>query len=261
MQNLLTWAIAAVMAGEVPAGTPEAPCEPTHEANVDLTNSEYMGALTAAKGGQPAEAERLYRAAARHSVCAADSRPEAALELLTDAFNVHQQMLELRQADASEAALREALDVCDRLLARLDATPGADHDEQRREVDEQRTKLKARLPPPKTEPSRRRPLVPAGSTLLALGAGSLAAMAAGLALGARTKQQLKAADEDMRDPFFQAGPRYNTLAYVSGALAGVFVIGGVALLAAGLRRKPQQRVRVSPTLGLHTATLQLSAHF
>lgn len=307
MTHPLALPLAVLLTGAPPPGAgPSA--APSYKQLAAAAERAYERGMAARDAGDTATAAGHFRTAAQDHALAAELRPDLAVPRLGYAFRAHEEMLKYLQSDA---AVDEAIAVCEALLARLDATPaGTSSDVTRAEVQAQLDRLSAlRRPPPSplanttstsapvqgptsepapvqgttSEPpakgevtaptsdlnpeldrSKRRPLVLAGSTLLALGAGSFAAMTVGLVLGRRAERDftgLPAADEAGRIESITRGHRANLLAEISGGLGGALVIGGAVLLALGLRRGPAPRVRVGPLLDRRAAMVSMTVKF
>jgi hypothetical protein len=104
-------------------------------------------------------------------------------------------------------------------------------------------------PPPQKSSPPHRPLLIGGAVLTALGGGGLAAMSAGLGIGARTERELRAAmDQDLYAGIFDRGRQANTIAWVGGVVGGALLVTGVALLAVGVKRR--QSAQRAPRSGL-----------
>lgn len=268
---MLTIMLVATVIGPAPIEARDCLSDPAYNALVNEADQNVKNADEAGKAGRREEAASWFRSVANGYVRAANLCPDKAIGLLGYAYRAHEEMLKY---DAGEVAKAEALKVCDALLARLKASPAAASEVELAEVEAQCEGL--RPPPPQklhliagwylpdvVPPGlpRPRPLVIAGSTMVALGAGSLAAMTAGLVLGAQTQDKLESGPEGDRGDWFPEGRRYNTLAKVAGAVGGVFVVTGITLLLFGLRKPHPRPISVHPTIDLHTATIQLSTHF
>jgi tetratricopeptide (TPR) repeat protein len=187
--------------------------------------------------------------------------------------------------DGEVAHLRQAKILLENFDANIPALyeEGAAADEERKRVHERIAKLEKKIeeaeagpgplvdepePKPDEEPEdpgaakKRKAMVIAGATLLGIGGASLGLMTAGIVIGEKANDISDLDDDDYegRRDQFNRGRTGNTLAYVGGAAAGVFVITGTVLLVLGKKKGPS-RTALTPTFAPSFAGMALSRSF
>ena len=110
----------------------------------------------------------------------------------------------------------------------------------------------------------------AGSLLTVVGFGGFGLMGAGIAMGLSAQKEVE--DPRIIGEAFDAadtkGQKANTLSYVGAGVGAVGLIGGIALLAVGIKKRKAYRadndesaLRLTPTLGPAMTGLSLSGRF
>ncbi len=144
--------------------------------------------------------------------------------------------------------------------------------------DEEKDKELARLKGSKLDEAARRreakrskALILTGSVLTGLGVAGLGVMGAGIGIAAQAERDigaLQAADQlQARRDMLDRGKAGNAMIVVGGIGGGVLLVAGISTLAAGLagrarlQKMSSARLRVTPALGLGSASLVLSGRF
>ncbi len=157
------------------------------------------------------------------------------------------------RADKERAKVRERLEKIEALLQEAEASA-----------------RKGAEAPRRAEPPSPRPMYIAGGVVTGLGLAGLVVMTAGLAIGARANDLTDLAPTDIegRRAQFDRGRAGNAMAIAGGAVGGVGMVVGVALLAVGAarakarkERQPWAAVRVAPAVGPRRGGLVLTGRF
>ncbi|MCA9662250.1 MAG: hypothetical protein KC486_28180 [Myxococcales bacterium] len=137
---------------------------------------------------------------------------------------------------------------------------------------------KAPPPPPEAEGKQRTPapkdgrgFIAAGSLLTAVGVGGLGMMGAGIAMGIDAQNQVEdptVTGQDFDDADAK-GKKANIISYAGIGVGAVGIIGGVALLVIGVKKRKaykadhddSAKVRVTPALGPAMTGLSISGRF
>lgn len=133
----------------------------------------------------------------------------------------------------------------------------------RRIEEAEQTAVAAAPSPTDDSPDRARPLIIAGSTVLAVGVAGLGVMAGGLVMGSQANDisDLDPDDTAGRREQFDRGRTGNLLAIVGGSVGGVLAVAGGVLLGIGVTRKSEGRTALAPWFGPEGAGASVRLRF
>jgi hypothetical protein len=251
------------------------------EADAKYNTADYEGAITSwqkAFAALPRTAEaNTYRSLILYNIAAAR---EKLFALRGDVEQLKQAKILLEQFEASidetyaaapeqgeaeRARVQEKLAAIDAQIAQSEAEPAPEPEPAPTETPT--TNAPVTNPPTTDAPATRSKTPPrtyfiAGGVLAGLGVAAGAGMVAALVVGRRANDIEGLDDRDFagRETQFNRGRRANIAAFATGALSGVLLAAGVAMLVVGAKRRPA-RTSLSPVVGRGLAGFAVGGRF